>query len=191
LDHQNFDKLKDAYDACMDESTIKKAGVKPLVEILHQIADIFPVTNPTVGKRTALTTDKGNEDIATTILYLAKLGVPALVVFGAGADDKDPDTVVVQASPPRRIGLPAKDYYEDSKVVEKYKKTLAQIIAGLHPNPKADNALSAVDWIELSSQDNIAVIERTEDYAEEVVEFEKKLAAASPDAEDSNDVTVS
>jgi hypothetical protein len=35
------------------------------------------------------------------------------------------------------------------------------------------------------------VTERSEDYAEEVVEFEKKLAAASPDAEDSNDVTVS
>lgn len=175
----------------MDESTIKKAGVKPLVEILHQIADIFPATNPVVGKGTALTTNKGNEDIATTILFLTNLGVPALVVLGAGADDKDPDTVVVQASPPRRIGLPAKDYYENPKVVEKYKKTLAQIIASLHPNHKADNALSAVDWIELSSQDNIAVIKRSEDYAEEVVEFEKKLAAASPDAEDSNDVTVS
>ena len=175
----------------MDESTIKRAGVKPLLEILHQIADIFPTTNPAVGKRTALTIDKDNEDIATTILYLAKLGVPALVVFGAGADDKDPDTVVVQASPPRRIGLPAKDYYEDPKVVEKYTKTLAQIIAGLHPNYKADNALSAVDFIELSSQDDIGVTGTSEDYAEEVVEFEKKLAAASPDAEDSNDVTAS
>jgi endothelin-converting enzyme len=175
----------------MDESTIKKAGIKPLVEILHQIADIFPATNPAVGKRTALTADKDNEDIATTILFLSKLGVSALVSLGAGADDKDPDTVVVQASPPRRIGLPAKDYYEDSKVVEKYKKTLAQIIASLHPIHKADDALSVVDFIELSSQDDIVVVERSEDYAEKVVEFEKKLAAASPDAEDSNDVTVS
>jgi endothelin-converting enzyme len=175
----------------MDENIIKKAGVKPLVEILHQIADIFPATNPAVGERTALITNEDNEDIAATILYLAKLGVPTLVVLGAGADDKDPDTVVVQASPPRRIGLPAKDYYKDPKVVEKYTKTLAQIIASLHPNHKADNALSTVDFIELSDQDGSAVMERSEDYAGKVVEFEKKLAAASPDAEDSNDVTVS
>jgi endothelin-converting enzyme len=191
LDHQNFDKLKDAYDACMDESTIKKAGIKPLTEILHQVADIFPATNPAIGKRTALTTDKDNEDIATTILFLSKLGVSALVSLGAGADDKDPDTVVVQASPPRRIGLPAKDYYKDPKVVEKYTKTLAQIIASLHSNGNADNALLAVGFLELSRQDDIAVMERSKDYAEEVVEFEKKLATASPDAEDSNDVTVS
>jgi endothelin-converting enzyme len=172
----------------MDESAIRKAGVKPLVEILHQIADIFPVKNSAFRGRTAFTSNEDNEGIANTVLYLAKLGVPALVSLGAGADDKDPDTVVVQASPPWRIGLPAKDYYEDATVVEKYKKTIAQIIANLHPKHEAENA---VDWIEWKSHENIAVIEQSEDYAEEVFKFEKKLAAASPDAEDSNDVTVS
>lgn len=100
-DQQNFEKLKDAYDACMDEDTIKKEGIKPLTEILKEIMDMF----------------NKKEDLADTIIYVANLGVSAFISTGAGADDKDPDTVVAQASPPYRIGLPAKDYYSDEIVV--------------------------------------------------------------------------
>lgn len=164
VDQQNFNKLRDAYDACMDEETIKKDGVKPLLEILHQVADMFSVQESAFQRRTPLTA-KDSDDLSDTVLYLAKLGVSSLVLFGAGADDKDPDTVVVQASPPWRIGLPAKDYYKDGNVVKRYEDTLAQIIENLHPDHK--------------------------DYAHDVIEFEKNLAAASPDAEDRDDVTVS
>jgi endothelin-converting enzyme len=141
----------------MDEDTIKKEGVAPLMEILHQIADMFPAQS--------LSSDDSKE-MAETILYLAKLGVPALISSGAGADDRDPDTVVVQVSSPWRIGLPAKDYYKDGNVVKKYENALTQVMTSLYPDHKHD-------------------------YAHDVVEFEKKLAAASPDAEDMNDVTVS
>src|SRR5271169_3534388 len=115
----------------MDEDTIKKDGVEPLLEILHQVADLFPIQESASRRRTTIEAN-GSDALADTILYLAELGVPSLVSLGAGADDKDPDTVVVQASPPFRIGLPAKDYYKDNSVVEKYEKTLAQILEQLH-----------------------------------------------------------
>ena len=98
----------------MDEENIKKDGIKPLLEILHQVADMFSVQESASQQRTPLPV-KDNDGLSDTVLYLAKLGVSSLVSFGAGADDKDPDTVIVQASPPWRIGLPAKDYYKDGR----------------------------------------------------------------------------
>ncbi|KAK0107823.1 hypothetical protein ONS96_003612 [Cadophora gregata f. sp. sojae] len=188
VDQQNFDKLKAAYDACMDEDTIKKAGAKPLLEILHEVADMFPVKESAFSKRSPiLAQDK--RDISSTLLYLAKLGVPALVSFGAGADDKDPDSVVVQASPPWSIGLPAKELYSDSAVTKKYEDTIAQILAVLHPDHSHENATLHAQWMKTRGHGKIASRGQSVDLAHEVVEFEKKLAAISPDAEDSNDVT--
>lgn len=154
----------------MDRDKIKKDGVKPLLEIIKQITDMFPV-----NKRH---TDEG--DLGYTIGYLAKLGVTAFVSLGASADDKDPDVVVVQVTTPDSIGLPAKDYYEDTNIVyvflefaidcyiletyrscrKKYEETLVQVVNATHPS----NAIRNI--------------------AHNVVELEKKLASASPDAED-------
>ena len=80
VDRDNFNKLKGAYDACMDEETIKKQGIEPLLGVLHQVAEKFP-TKKSV---------KNYGDLADTTLYLAKLGVSALVSLGVGADDKYP-----------------------------------------------------------------------------------------------------
>lgn len=188
VDEQNFDKLKAAYDACMDEEKIKAAGVKPLMEVLHQVADLFPVKESAFNRRTPLTA-ADSKDIAETVLYLEKLGVSALISSGAGADDKDPDTVVVQVSPPYRIGLPAKDYYSDAAVVKKYEDTLAAIISNLHPDHKNENATLHAEWMKSKGHGKIAARGDGKNYAHDVVEFEKKLAAASPDAEDRDDVT--
>lgn len=174
----------------MDEDTIKKAGVKPLMEILHQVADMFPVKESAFSRRTPLAATD-SKDIAETVLYLSKLGVTALVSAGAGADDKDPDTNVVQVSPPYRIGLPAKDYYSDAAVLKKYEDMLAAIITNFHPDHKHENATLHAEWMKVKGHAKVAARGDPKSYAHDVVEFEKLLAAASPDAEDSNDVTVS
>ena len=168
----------------MNEEIIKRDGIEPLSEILHQIADMFP-SEETPVQQSALLTAEDNNNLSDTVLYLAKLGISSLVSFGAGADDKDPDTVVVQAAPPWRIGLPAKDYYNDDSVVKKYEDTLAQVLEHLYPSHKDDKSTL------LAEHANIAARGQSKDYAHDVVEFEKKLAAASPEAEDRDDVTVS
>lgn len=173
----------------MDEEAIKKRGIKPLQEILHQVADMFPVKESTFRKRTLLES-KDEEDLEDTMLYLSKIGVSSLVSCGAGADDKDPDVVVVQCSPPYRIGLPAKDYYSDDDVMKKYEDTVAQVIENLHADHKGENATLHALWMESGGHTSIAARGKSKDFAHDVVEFEKKLAAASPDAEDRDDVTV-
>jgi len=160
VDQENFEKLKAAYDACLDEDTIKKAGLAPLAELLDAINHIYP---------SAYFRSRGSSDsLSEAVIYLAKLGVTALVSSGTGADDRDPDKVVVSVAAPYRIGLPAKELYSDEKVVEKYKTVIHDVFAALYP-------------------EQLIYIE---DSTNALVEFEKKLAAASPDAEDRDDVTV-
>ena len=166
VDQENFEKLKDAYDACMDEGTIKRQGVTPLMKILDEISYIFP-TQQVAFQRSSLTS-KDSDQMADVILYLAKLGVPALIESGVGADDRDPDTVIIAVLSPWRIGMPAKDYYTDDSILKKYEEALVLVMAALYPDQKDSR-----------------------DLAHGVMNFEKQLAAASPDAADMNDVTVS
>lgn len=149
----------------MDEDAIRRQGVAPLVGILDAITGLFP-TQQVPFLRSALT-DKDADEMADVILYLAKLGVSALISSTVGADDRDPDTVVAAVLSPWRIGLPAKDYYTDDSILKKYEEALVLVMAALYPDQKD-----------------------ARDLAHGVMGLEKQLAAASPDAADMNDVTV-
>lgn len=152
-DESNFQKLQDGYKACLDEAAIKKAGTAPLVELLDQIKELYKVDRPCPT----------GEDIANTVLYLAQNGITALASTSTGADDKDPDKVIIAVSAPWRIGLPAKERYNDEKLLDFYEGTIGRIFQHMH----------------LTSQP----------VPRKVIQLEQKLAAASPDAEDMNDVT--
>lgn len=155
----------------MNEDLIKKDGIKPLLEILRKVTELFP------GKKSDAPTTfskKDGEALSETITYLNKLGVSSLVSLGPGADDKDPDTVVVQVTPPWRIGLPAKDYYENKKVVQKYTDTIVAVCEQFTAHGTVLSNPGKCNELAIS-----------------LVAFEKRLAAASPDPEDMSDVTVS
>lgn len=149
-DEKNFDKMKAAYDACLDEDKIKGIGAGPLINVLDEIKDLY-----LVGE---------TENIKDVIILLANYGVSALITAGTGADDRDPDTVVVSVSAPWSFGLPSKERYEDEKLVEKYRAVAVQVLGNLYPD------------------------EDKESYSK-VIDLEKKLAAASPPTEEREDVT--
>lgn len=73
-DADNFKKLKAAYDACLDETTINKRGSKPLINILDELKTIYPANADLV---------KGAQDqLTSALLYLANAGVGALASSG-------------------------------------------------------------------------------------------------------------
>jgi endothelin-converting enzyme len=154
-DEKNFDKMKTAYDACLNEDQIKHNGAKPLLEVMGQIKKVYPVTR------------QGSDahDLKDTILLLAELGITSMVAVGTGADDTDPDSVVVSVAAPYSFGLPSKERYLDSKLVEQYRDVAVNVLSALYPKQDVDSFGKVID-------------------------LEKKLAAASPDSEDRDDVTV-
>jgi endothelin-converting enzyme len=135
----------------LNEDLIKSRGTRPLNDVLDETFKKF-----------------AHEDLSSTILFALQSGMNSLISAGTGADDKDPDTVVVSVSAPWSIGLPAKEMYKDDKIIKQYESTISKVFSNL----------------------GLDVLGSTE-LAEKLVTFEKMLAAATPSAEDRNDVTVS
>jgi endothelin-converting enzyme len=147
-----------AYNACLDVDSIAKLGLSPLLDIIEKIKELYPTQQIDKTDSSAL---------SKTITWLAEIDVSALAVAYTGADDRDPDTVIVSISPPYRVGLPAKERYEDDKLVKKYTGVVAEMISAACPG--CSTVISDI---------------------EALVDFEKKLAAASPSSQDRQDVTV-
>ncbi|KAL4897215.1 hypothetical protein BDV59DRAFT_190968 [Aspergillus ambiguus] len=151
-DEANFAKLKAAYDSCMDEKTITKRGSEPLDKLLASLDQTYSTSVPSVqGSATNLT---------DAVLFLMESGVEAL------ADDRAPDSVAIFVNPLLEIGLPAREYYNDTKTVEEYTAVLEQVL-GRFVSGEAKHRLS------------------------DVVAFEGKMADVTPDTQSQEDVTKS
>jgi putative endopeptidase len=94
--------IGDFYASCMDEAAIEKAGTKPLDPYMKQIAKI-----------------KTSQDVANTLGWMHKNGLPGLFRFGGGPDAKNSNMVIVNAGQ-GGLSLPNKDYYTkmDARSVE-------------------------------------------------------------------------
>lgn len=145
--------MKSAYDACLNEDKIKSVGAVPLLEVLDTVRNSYPTASSNTGS------------LKDAILALADYGVTALVASGTGADDTDPDTVVVSVGAPWSFGLPSKERYQDDKLVEKYRDVAVEVLSTLYPD-------------------------QDKGIFRGIIDFEKKLAAASPSQEEREDVTV-
>jgi len=69
-DKANFEKLQDAYVACLNETTIKAKGAAPLINILKKVHATFD--------------SQGSEELSLlrTFSFLTSIGVEPLVQFG-------------------------------------------------------------------------------------------------------------
>ncbi|KAF7593635.1 hypothetical protein BBP40_011153 [Aspergillus hancockii] len=157
-DSNNFKKLKAAYTACMDEATVNKRGSKPLEHMLAKFEKIY--------SRDPLAIKGSSADLTKAILYLMESGINALVLPYVSPDDRDPDSIAVFLSPLIEIGLPAREYYNNTETVAEYtavvEKVLGQFVSGQSKYP-----------------------------LREVVTFEAKLADVTPDTQTQEDVTKS
>jgi endothelin-converting enzyme len=153
VDRANFEKLQTAYKTCLDEKEIEARGIKPIVPVFAKLEESFKDN------------DRYITDAITTI---NDIGATALVGFSIGADDRNPDSIVMSISSPRKIGLPSKQYYKDEKIVPVYTETIEKMFKNLKD----------------------ALTEDIDRNATKVVEFERKLSDATMNPEDQNDITV-
>jgi endothelin-converting enzyme len=155
-DKDNFLKLSSAYQACMNEPAIEKLGIRPLAELVEQIKQLSPLN---VGDAYC-----SSNALSDSILFLARHGVSAFATFSAGADDANPDVVVVSVSPPRQVGLPYKEQYSNSTLLKKYQAVVSEVLSQLS-----------------AEQEDISAL---------VVDLEQKIAAAVPTQEELQNITV-
>ncbi|MCJ1477383.1 hypothetical protein MMC13_006054 [Lambiella insularis] len=196
VDKENFVKIQDAYQACMDEPSIGERKSSPLLQILYKLEELFPVNRLSQTPASFSTTEKqgqaqlsheGDSPLTETMSYMMSIGVGALLWMDIEADDKDPDATIVVIRPPLQPGLPSKEYYKDEKLIESYKATIGQVLEALlhEANP---NATLLMKW-RGDQLDDPAVSVINEALIDSLVELETKFAEATPDTVDFFDVT--
>lgn len=95
-DEDNFNIMKDAYDACINETVIKEIGVQPLVSLVNEVAHSFPVSEKGFTNNEVLA-ENDHASLSKTILQLEKWGISTFEYLGTGADDKNPVRVIIKA----------------------------------------------------------------------------------------------
>ncbi|KAL7623935.1 hypothetical protein AAE478_005492 [Parahypoxylon ruwenzoriense] len=162
-DEENFLMIQQAYNSCLNETVLQKLGIAPLVSLIDQVAASFPVSG---SDGPLQETDYAT--LSDTILLLEQMGIPSFVGLGVGADDKNPDVVIVQAWP-SGLSLPSPEYYQDDDTVDTYQTMLGEVFANLLPTNSSKASAKKL--------------------AQSVVDLEKKIAEITPAPEDESDVT--
>ncbi|GAP91007.1 putative endothelin-converting enzyme [Rosellinia necatrix] len=166
-DEDNFLTMQESYKACMNEATLKEIGVSPLTDLIGEVARSFPVDNEMYGTEEPLQPEDYAK-LSDTILLLEQLGVTSFESLYTGADDKNPDVVIVQAMP-AGYNLPSPEYYTDNDTLKQYQVMLEQVFSSLLPTA--------------TSRDSAVQL------AQSVIELEKKIAILTPPPETRQDVT--
>jgi Peptidase family M13 len=89
-DQDNFKKIKNDYDSCMDEETLRRIGIKPLQDVVNQIKSSFPANVDRVGQspfpklepdtQKNAVFNKANQ-LTNTLLFLIRLDITALMAL--------------------------------------------------------------------------------------------------------------
>ncbi|ORY64027.1 peptidase family M13 [Pseudomassariella vexata] len=167
-DEDNFNMMQETYNSCINETALQKLGVQPLLSLVREVANHFPLGPGNSYGESGKLGENDFPQLSDAILFLQQIGVTTFESLGTGADDKNPEVVIIQASP-AGLTLPSPEYYEDADTTQQYQDMLQAVFSAFIPGN--------------SSRDDAAKL------AQSVVDLERKIAEATPPPEDQQDVT--
>jgi endothelin-converting enzyme len=129
IDEANFAKIKNAYDACMDEEGIKKYRSGPLLDFLNEIEDRYHLNTARMNEavRTALspsvsqtTLENYDNSLTDAVLFLMDIGVDALLSFGISVCvlRSQPISLALLTFQSQMIGIPTPLSYLSLRLAE-------------------------------------------------------------------------
>ncbi|KAF8630417.1 hypothetical protein AX15_002968 [Amanita polypyramis BW_CC] len=115
-DKEILRKLRDFYSSCLSEGQLNDIGTVPLVHFVKKIRRLYRDED-----KESLARDSGNrKGLTAAVAYLHSRGIPALFSFDLEGDvGDDPNRMLLWFSQPS-LGLPSKEYYEDSSILAIY-----------------------------------------------------------------------
>ncbi|KAG9019715.1 hypothetical protein FRB90_010985 [Tulasnella sp. 427] len=194
-DAASLKKLKDLYQSCMNEATLEEIGHEPLLNITRELrkafrGQVWDRTSPKYDNEPLQHLDDKVSKVGLTAAtaYLHTRGVSVLFSMYIDGDAAvDPDFMTVQFSQDG-LGLPAKEYYEETSVVTAYTRAVASVLEALDETADSptDEERSKFwppipwpPWGGDAPKENKT--ERSVRLAESVADFEIKLAKAHLD----------
>ena len=188
IDKANFEKMKLAYDICMNEHAIKVAGSGPPRQLLDEFEKQYPRNSPN-----GIANSSTNDELTNALIWLAHHKSADLVYldfFVSGAfgflylyqlilalksDPKRPSAGMIFLSSNGDSPL-SKTEYKIPAVVENYTHAFAQVMSAVN---------SGQSWNPTMVIDTTAL-----DAARKVAEFQAAIAKGLPDQEAQSDPSV-
>ncbi|KAK0633891.1 hypothetical protein B0T14DRAFT_599069 [Immersiella caudata] len=122
-DRESFERMKLAYDTCMDEDGLEELGVTPLTKRLNDLQGAF-----------------GGSDWSQPLLFTSLFNAASLISMYVATDFEDPDVQLVYIDTWSVLSLPSKDVYTNTTMLMgQYVPVVAEILQGVRGGNAASN----------------------------------------------------
>ncbi|RGP71355.1 endothelin-converting enzyme 1 [Fusarium longipes] len=127
IDKENFAKLQDAYQVCMNSTAHQEEGLGQLQIFVKAVVDKFPAeVNP--DRPSSNKTYDHSESMGRTLAFSESFGVETTQRLLQGQYTFDPSKVVLSLHPPEKPGVPS-----DPDDLPEYLRLVSQVFAAVHP----------------------------------------------------------
>ncbi|KAM0431000.1 hypothetical protein ACHAPT_005634 [Fusarium lateritium] len=123
-DKENFAKIQNAYDVCMNYTAIEEEGLDVLAAFVETVVDVFPAT---AGSGKGKTRDYSKE-LGETFVLFESLGIETTQRFVQRQNEVDPDEVIIDILTPTTVDIPT-----DEEGILEYLDLSSALIAAVHP----------------------------------------------------------
>ncbi|KAI8383005.1 hypothetical protein BD560DRAFT_420771 [Blakeslea trispora] len=172
-DRENFNKIKNFYQSCINEPAIDSLGPTPIYPEIALLLQKLGYNADTADNRFSL---DYTSQLTDALIHLGKEGIYPLFSSGVGPDDRTPEQNSVSVSQPS-LGLPSREYYEQPEVLSNYREGLISLLNIVIGEPAANDPLGEMRRQKLSENGLKPLSEKdVESMVDRFIEFETKLA---------------
>ncbi|KAK2031791.1 peptidase family M13 [Colletotrichum zoysiae] len=139
VDQDNFKLIVTAYNACLNNTAVEAAGLRPLISLIDRVAAAFPVANTTEDR--ARKVSKGDaENMGKTLLLFSQHGLSTFEYIDVTFDDLNPNKTILSLLP-GGSPLISRSQSRNNETVEEYVRVVAGMLRDVHPSkPKGSDA---------------------------------------------------
>ncbi|KAI8717735.1 hypothetical protein NCS52_00850300 [Fusarium sp. LHS14.1] len=123
-DKENFAKIQDAYDVCMNYTAIEDEGLSALSAFVEAVVDMFPAAKES-GKNK---THDYSKELGETFVLFESLGIETTQRFVHKQNEIDPDEVLLVINPPSTVDIPGTE-----EGILQYLDLASALLAAVHP----------------------------------------------------------
>ncbi|KAK1586162.1 peptidase family M13 [Colletotrichum navitas] len=152
IDQDNFNLIVTTYNACLNNTAVEAAGLRPLISLIDRVAAAFPVANTTEDK--ARKVSKGDaENMGKALLLFSQHGLSTFESIDVAFEDLNPNKTILSVIP-GGSPLISRSQSRNNDTVEEYVRVVAGILQEVHPNKPtpSDAQRLAVDIIKFERE---------------------------------------
>ncbi|EFQ31298.1 peptidase family M13 [Colletotrichum graminicola] len=152
LDQDNFNLIVTTYNACLNNTVVEAAGLRPLMSLIDRVAAAFPVANTTEDRGRKVS--KGDaENMGNTLLLFSQHGLSTFESIDVTFEDLNPNKTILSVLP-GGSPLISRSQSRNDDTVKEYVRVVAGVLREVHPNKPtlSDAQRLAVDVIKFERE---------------------------------------